>query len=144
MTTLVLPGVFSLAAKARPSSGRTRSTLKSDALTSATGRRVGSPSPVRIMRPAETAATLSRVVAIFVTSVKFGPDITARRPSLVWYTPTSRSGCGYGSGRSRTPLTTLKMAVLAPMPSARVIAATAVNPGDFTRRRRANWRSWRK
>jgi hypothetical protein len=37
----------------------------------------------------------------------------------------SRSGLGYGSGFSMTPLTTLKMAVLAPMPSARVRMVTA-------------------
>jgi len=39
------------------------------------------------------------------------------------------SGLGYGSGRSSTPFTTLKIAVLAPMPSARVSTATVVKPG---------------
>ena len=43
---------------------------------------------------------------------------------------TSRSGSRYGSGRSRTAFTTLKIAVLAPMPSARVSTAIAVNPGE--------------
>jgi hypothetical protein len=38
---------------------------------------------------------------------------------------TSRSGCGYGSGFSSTPLTTLKIALLAPMPSASVRTVTA-------------------
>ncbi len=37
----------------------------------------------------------------------------------------SRSGGGYGSGFRMTPLTTLKIAVLAPMPSASVRTVTA-------------------
>src|SRR5438270_4827988 len=37
---------------------------------------------------------------------------------------------------------TLKMAVLAPMPSASVMIAIAVNPGDFRSCRRANFRSF--
>ena len=44
---------------------------------------------------------------------------------------TRRDGSRYGSGRSRTAFTTEKMAVFAPMPSASVIAATAVKPGLF-------------
>src|SRR5262249_38046856 len=43
-------------------------------------------------------------------------------------TITSRSGCGYGSGRSSNALMTEKMAVLAPMPSASVTIATSVTP----------------
>jgi hypothetical protein len=42
---------------------------------------------------------------------------------------TMRSGSGYGSGFSKTAFTTVKMAVLAPMPSASVRTATAVKPG---------------
>jgi hypothetical protein len=42
-----------------------------------------------------------------------------------------------GSGRSSTPCTTLKIAVLAPMPRASVISATAVNPGVRASRRAA-------
>jgi len=41
-----------------------------------------------------------------------------------------------GSGRSTTACTTLKMAVVAPIPMASVSAATVVNPGM-----RASWRS---
>src|SRR5437016_3778112 len=40
-----------------------------------------------------------------------------------------RAASGYGSGRSRTALTMLKIAVFAPMPSARVRIATAANAG---------------
>jgi hypothetical protein len=48
------------------------------------------------------------------------------------------SASGYGSGRSRTALTTLKIAVLALMPSASVSTATAAKPG-FLRRMRTPW-----
>src|SRR5690348_7587544 len=55
---------------------------------------------------------------------------------------TSWPGSGYGSGLSRTALTTLKMAVFAPMPSASVSTATAVKPGCFNNWRMANLRSF--
>ena len=42
-----------------------------------------------------------------------------------------------GSGRSRTASTKLKVAVFAPMPSARESMAINVNPGDLARVRRA-------
>ena len=45
---------------------------------------------------------------------------------------TSRSGWPYGSGFSITVLIRLKMAVLAPMPSASVATAASVKPGAFT------------
>jgi hypothetical protein len=41
----------------------------------------------------------------------------------------SRSASPYGSGLRRTALTTLKIAVLAPMPSARVMIAVSANAG---------------
>src|SRR5580658_1715466 len=47
---------------------------------------------------------------------------------------------GYGRGLSRTLLTTLKTAVFAPMPMARVSRAMAVNPGL----RRSPRRPWRR
>src|SRR5881392_1092057 len=55
---------------------------------------------------------------------------------------TSCPDAGYGSGRSSTAFTTLKMAVFAPMPSARVSTATAVKPGFFSSWRKANLRSF--
>ncbi len=56
-------------------------------------------------------------------------------PGAVCHTPTSRSASSNGSGLSRTPRTTLKMAVLAPMPSASVKMAISVNMGARRRRR---------
>src|SRR5438128_12541513 len=55
---------------------------------------------------------------------------------------TSRSAAGNGNGRSSTPLTTLKMAVFAPMPRASVSTATAVKPGFFSNWRKADLRSF--
>jgi hypothetical protein len=42
-----------------------------------------------------------------------------------------RPESAYGSGRSRTAFTTLKIAVVAPIPSARQATAEAVKPGFF-------------
>src|SRR5437667_1217507 len=44
---------------------------------------------------------------------------------------TSCSDCGYGNGSSSTASTTVKIAVVAPMPKAMVSTAIAVKPGDF-------------
>jgi hypothetical protein len=52
-------------------------------------------------------------------------------------TRTTRLGSRNGSGRSRTALTTLKIAVLAPMPRAKVRMAMRLNVGLFARRRKA-------
>jgi hypothetical protein len=54
---------------------------------------------------------------------------------------TRRCGSGYGNGRNSTPFTTLKMAVFAPIPKARVITATRVKPGFLPNERSANFRS---
>src|SRR2546429_6541377 len=54
----------------------------------------------------------------------------------------SRSGSGPGMGFNSVELTTLKMAVFAPMPSASVSTATAVKPGFFSNWRKANLRSF--
>ena len=50
-----------------------------------------------------------------------------------------RSGSGYGRGWSKTVLTTEKMAVLAPMPSAKAAMAITLNPGVLISRR-MEWR----
>jgi hypothetical protein len=57
-------------------------------------------------------------------------------PGAVCHTATSLSGSGYGSGLSSTPFTTLKIAVFAPIPIARVRIVTIVKEGDRPRRRR--------
>jgi hypothetical protein len=62
-------------------------------------------------------------------------------PGAVCQSPTSRSGSANGSGLSRTVLTTVKIAVLAPIPRASVINVANVNTGVRTRRRTACRRS---
>src|SRR5882762_4159503 len=53
------------------------------------------------------------------------------------YSDTSRSGFSTGMGWKKTALTTVKIAVLAPMPRASVTTATMVNPGDLRKPRNA-------
>jgi hypothetical protein len=57
------------------------------------------------------------------------------RMSLV--TNTRRSAFGYGSGRSNTAFTTLKIAVLAPIPKPSVISAVMAKAGLLRSVRRA-------
>src|ERR1043166_1247806 len=56
----------------------------------------------------------------------------------------SRPGSAYGSGRSSTALTTLKIAVLAPMPSMRVRVTVSAKPGWRRSARRAWLKSLRR
>jgi hypothetical protein len=52
-------------------------------------------------------------------------------PRTLPATQTRRSALRYGRGLRSTALTTEKMAVFAPTPSASVNTTTAVNPGRF-------------
>ena len=52
------------------------------------------------------------------------------------------SGSFTGGFLSKTPLTTLKIAVLAAIPSPSVMTATAVKPGFFASMRRPYFKSW--
>src|SRR2546426_3154684 len=61
---------------------------------------------------------------------------------IVFSIQTRRFGSRNGRGRMSRALTTLKIAVLAPMPSASVSTATAVKPGFFNNWRKANLRSF--
>ena len=61
-------------------------------------------------------------------STKFPADMLPRPWSRqLSHTDSTRSGAGIGSGRRTTALSALKMAVVAPMPSARVATATSAN-----------------
>src|SRR5262245_32422045 len=64
--------------------------------------------------------------------------------ALVSHTITSRSGPGYGSGRSTTRSSTVKIAVVAPTPSARATSAAMVKPGARRSCRQPNRRSCRR
>ena len=56
-------------------------------------------------------------------------DAAVAAAGAVTRTRTTRSASTYGSGFNRTPWTTLKMAVVAPMPSASASTATVVKTG---------------
>src|ERR1019366_3821892 len=80
-------------------------------------------------------------------SRKFGADGPSRlMPSFrsVSQIIARRSAPGYGNGRSTTELTTLKIAVFAPMPSARTSKATMVKPGALRNVRKEYRKSFRK
>jgi len=65
-------------------------------------------------------------------SKKSGPEIVVLRVPvlvLVLVTTMTRSGSSNGIGRSTTALTTLKIAVVAPIPRASVRIAVAAKPG---------------
>jgi hypothetical protein len=84
------------------------------------------------MVEAPNAAISSKLVFCFFQSKKFA-GVTRQRPCSGTFShkETSRSGFWYGKGRNITALTTLKIAVLAPIPKASVITAIAVAPGCF-------------
>src|SRR5579864_8863342 len=86
-------------------------------------------------------ARASKVSLFFFHAMNLGTDVDGlMSPDLYTrWIRRMRSGSGYGSGWSRTVLTTEKMAVLAPMPRARAAIATAVNPGVLISRR-MEWR----
>ena len=74
------------------------------------------------MLPNDVLCRFSSVYSLYLMSV-------CGLPFIVPHTVTSRSACAYGSGRSSTALTTLNIAVLAPMPIASVRMATIAKPG---------------
>jgi hypothetical protein len=136
-TTLSRPGWSSSGAKVRPKSGRARRTRNPAGDIRRPPMRSGSPAPVRFRSTAAKAASPSNVVLWVAQSVNTPAETELRCPcrgaSQTW---TSRAGSSKGSDLSNTPLTTLNMAVFAPMPRARVKAAAAVKPGALT-----SWRT---
>ena len=97
---------------------------------------VGSPRPVSVIGPPVVAATDVNEELWLFQSRKFIADTTLLPPPGGFsQSRRIRSGSGYGSGFRRTPSTKLKMALLAPMPSASVRMATTAKPGAFKRPR---------
>src|SRR3954462_1707801 len=76
------------------------------------------------------ADTCSKVDGMARQALNFASEALAYEPSgAVVMNHTMRPGLGYDSGRSSTALTSEKIAVLAPTPSASVRTATRVKPG---------------
>ena len=97
----------------------------------------GSPSPVSFEFRSMNAAMSSKTWFCSFQSKKFPRLITfcclGSRRLLFSQTITRRSALPYGNDRSSTACTTLKTAVLAPIPSPSVITETRVNAGRFKR-----------
>ena len=102
---------------------------KTGAEISAPTQRSGSPAPAEFQRVVRNPAS---------SSDGFVPSVEERQPRDAHRGPGARSdarephepvGLGIGERRSSTAWTTLKIAVLAPMPRASVATATAVKPG---------------
>ena len=121
-------------------SGATPSIGKKPADTPKPSIRVASPSIVIVARANENAARLaiardrSETATRSATSIaayrRFGPlPFPISAPGTFSQTRTRRAESLYGSGLIRTLCTTLKIAVLAPTPSASVSTTTIVKPG---------------
>jgi hypothetical protein len=90
----------------------------------------GSPVPPRVKRVLARADMLAKAGACARQSRKSGSEALSR-PMVGWRPQIriTRSGWRNGRGRSSTPSTALKMAVLAPMPSASVSIAVRAKTG---------------
>ena len=77
-----------------------------------------------------TMASKTFVCARYSYSSLIETPMSGRRASGAdWRISSRRSPLAYGSGLSRTPSITLKIAAFAPMPSPRVTMATSANAG---------------
>jgi hypothetical protein len=81
-----------------------------------------------------TASDASQSSTSFCESVPFFWSVFV----FACHTRTICSGRAYGSGSSSTPFTTVKIAVVAPMPNISVSSTTAVKPGVRRIERNAN------
>jgi len=89
-------------------------------------------------------AAESNTVLLFSTSAKSGTETGILRKASLSYrarTATTRSGFATPAGLSRTWLTTLKIAVLAPIPNAKVVTAVSAKARFLANARQAKRRS---
>jgi hypothetical protein len=129
----------------RPSAGWTPRVVKSDGVARVPNSRSIFSSARVVDWKSPYAPTSSSSVAFsrYSTYSSSGTPNSSGRlaPGAVPRIVTSRSACGNGSGRSSTASTTLKIAVVAPMASARVATVTSVKPGARDKLRAASARS---
>src|SRR4051812_635057 len=88
---------------------------------------------------------LSKEVARSFQRIKLAGPATFETPgrfAFVSQITAMRSASGYGKRSRKTALTTVKMALFTPIPSARVRTATNVKPGDFRSCRKAKRKSF--
>ena len=130
----------------RPTSGGTPSTSKNPDDTHCRGTVSAEPSTPRITMP--PTPLVNPAVAVIdglpaSQSLRLSGDTPLREPLCVRSVSTTTwSGSRNGSGRSNVASTSAKIALLAPMPSASVSAATKVKPGAARICRRANTTSY--
>src|SRR3954462_15793678 len=104
-----------------------------DGVTSAPGTNCGSPGAVRLYRPGWNQPNTSKLVvcswyacaSCTESAVPLFSGSVVRAPNTL----TKRSPPGYGTGRSSTPLTTVKIAVADPIPTANATTASNAMPG---------------
>ena len=138
------PGASSPATNARPRIGTAPNTVKISALPFVAGTCSAWPPAMIAAVPEVIAVIDSNVRDWLAQSTKFAgatENVGQPRCRLFSNRMTRRSLCGNGNGCSTTALTTLKMAVVAPMPSASVSRATAVKLGCCRSNRSAYRRS---
>ncbi len=126
------PGPSSPAVKPRPSAGLTSSTSKKFALTIAPERLSGRSPPESASVACRNAASPARLRARTRQSRKLAGEASKLFCLVCVFTSvtsTRSSGLANGSGRSSTALTMLKIAALAPTPTAMVSTASRRKPG---------------
>ena len=130
-TTRCAPSTASASVKTRPRRGVVRSNGKRDGVTAAPNSVIGPSGPFQTKPDGETAASCSNDRASSHSRRSSVGDSMALpgRPNGACPTLTIASESGYGNGRSSSPLTMLKVAALAPIPTARMITAARVKPG---------------
>ncbi len=117
--------------------GLTPSREKKSDVTASASSCSASPLPVRLKPVVRAMAMAENVWLSCCQSRKFGYEMEPfGKFGLLASSLTSCSGCGKGSGFQRTPSTTEKSAVLAPMPIARVSTAMALKAGWLRSMRR--------
>ena len=135
------PGFTSSSENERPRSSGASSVPIRSPVTNVVWSVVALPRPVRIEVPPVYPATRDTVLAAW-KSVTSGTDaVPSLSPSTADSIAISRSAPRKGSGVSRTPLTTLKIDVVAPIPMASTATTSSVNAGALAKRRRECFRS---
>src|SRR5690606_19096644 len=139
-TTGSVFGASSSALNARPRNGLTSRTSNSSCVAIADVTRTGASSPPTLACPVRYPATAISVRLRSCSSISSGGEsqnLSKSSEGNCDAIRTSRSGSPYGSGRRTTPLSTEKIALLAPMPRARVRTVTNAKAGDLRSERSA-------
>ena len=138
------PSHVSSPVKVRPSAAETPSVRKKSPSTSRMRITSGRSPPVSVRQRPAFAPQDSKVRVLWLQSLKFGMESEIEKPEGAMTSGTKRSsGSLTGRGSRSTALATLKIAVLAAIPSAMVNAATMAKPGRLSRVRIENRRSFR-